>query len=907
MKPVAVTLRIYRMLAKAFPSEFRNVYGDDLLQLAEDAVEPIWRRHGFTGLLRLLLDIAIQVPLEYLAEMRRDLTIGLRMLAASPGFTAVALTSLSLGICIATCAYSEVNGLLREIPGVPQPHLLITLQKPVSFPTYTRFHELSDLFSNSAAYVAPVPLAVSTGATPERIWGQLVTPSYFQTLGVRPVLGRFFDTSYDKPGQPRAAVISNRFWETHLGSDPAVIGRTIRVNGQPCLIIGVGRDGFFGASPTLFPADIWLPVTIDAQVAPELGNNALDQHNLAMFQMLGRLRPGINESSAQAELNTVTEQLAEFRVEPKRDRNDQRIAVMGGGRMIPLRKQDVPFFRQFLLVLGGLLLVIACANVANMMLARAADRRREIAVRLAMGASRARLIRQLLTESFLLAGGAAPPAILLCYWVMHLFSTLKMPLPIPIAIDLAPDWHALIFVFALTAIAALAFGLVPALQATRTDLVSALKEGGEVRLQSRRTFSLRNVLMFSQMAASLMLLLITGYLGLGIQSTLGLQEGFNPKNLYLVSVDPVRDGFTAERSVEFFEQLLHRLTLSPAISAVCITDTLPASIDGNAGVNFMNVTNKTGGSRDANWARKHTVGLRYFETAGIKILSGREFDRSDEVDGSTAVIVSREAVNRFWNGENPVGRRIELGNGSVTGGIGLWPGTIDYRSNMMSKVVRTLEVIGVAADVSEDLVASKKHAAVYFPLRPSDYAQPSLRGVTLMVRAIPGVDVIGVVRHEIAAIDSNVNSFNARSMGEHLAQFMSMLKAASWTYGVMGLFGLILASVGLAGVTAYSVAKRGREIGIRLALGAQKCDILCLVMKEGVLLVVLGTVAGLALALAGIRALSVIFFTVASVRGNDPMLLVGAPLLLASLALLACYIPARLATRIDPAVSLRME
>jgi putative ABC transport system permease protein len=906
-RPAAITLRIYRALASAFPQEFKNVYGDELLQAAEDAVGPIWRRHGITGLVRLLLDIAIRVPAEYLTELRHDIRHGLRMLAGSPGFTAVALISLSLGIGIATSAYSEVNGLLRDLPEVPNPSQLVALQAPVSYPTYKRYRELNDLFSGAFAYVAPVPFGVSLHGRTERTWGHLVTPSYFATLGVRPLLGRFFDEADEQPGQAPAVVVSHRFWEDRLGSDASVVGKTIRINGQPCTVIGVGREQFRGASPGLFPADLWLPVSVDGRVAPEMANRALERRDLTMFQVAGRLRPGVTEARAQAELSAVAQQLAESYGDPDRDRKGQRVSLLGGGKILPLRKQDLPFFKEFVLVLGGLLLLIACANVANMMLARAADRRKEIAVRLSLGASRSRLVRQLLTESMLLAAAAAPPAFLLCLWVMHAFSQLRMPLPVPISFDLSPDWRVLAFTFVLTGLTGLAFGLAPALQATRADLVSALKEGGNAHLRKYRTLSLRNALVLCQMAASLTLLLMTGYLGLGIQDTLGVQEGFDPRNLYLISLDPVRDGYSAAHAADFFEKLLERLKRLPAVTAVCLTDTLPASLDGNAGVRFSSSGSQSDGSRDANWARKHIVGRDYFETAGIKILAGRSFQRQDEANGATAIVVSQEAVRQFWKGEDPVGRRIEMGNGEASGGFGMWPGTLDYRSSVLANGSGTFEVVGVARDVSEDLVASKKHPAVYFPLHPADYSQPSLRGVTLMVRAAPGADAITVVEREIASMDSGITPFNASSMAEHIAQFMSTLKAASWTYGLMGLFGLVLASVGLAGMTAYSVAKRGHEIGIRMALGAQKRDVLALVMKEGATLVAVGTLAGLAFALPAIRAMSSLFFSVASVRGYDPVLLVGAPLLLAGIALVACYVPARRATRIDPMAALREE
>jgi hypothetical protein len=377
--------------------------------------------------------------------------------------------------------------------------------------------------------------------------------------------------------------------------------------------------------------------------------------------------------------------------------------------------------------------------------------------------------------------------------------------------------------------------------------------------------------------------------------------------MYLISLDPVRDGYTAERATAFFQKVLDRVKRLPSVTAACLTDTVPVATDGNPGVMFSISGNQAGKSQELHWARKHIVGRDYFETAGITILAGRGFRREDEADGATAVVVSENLVGQVWGGEDPLGRRIDVDNAEASGSLGAWPGTIDYRSGVLGKGHRLYEVVGVAKDVTEDLVVNKKHPAIYFPLHPADYAQPSLRGVTLMLRAVPGVDAIGAVRREISATDSTITPFNARSMTEQIAQFMSALKGASWTYGLIGVFGLVLASVGVAGVTAYSVAQRGHEIGIRLALGAQKRDVLGLVMKEGATLVTAGALIGLAFAWAGMHALAGTFFSVTSVQAGDPLLLVGAPLLLAGLALLACYVPARRSTRIDPVVALRQE
>ena len=839
------------------------------MQIADDTIEPIWRRHGVLGLVRLITDIALRATIEHLAELRQDVRYGLRMLANSPGFALVALVSLSLGIAIATCAYSEVNGLiLRDLPGVPKPEELVALQAPTSYTLYKRYRERNDLFSSTLAYVAPVPFGVSLDGHTERTWGHLVTPSYFSTLGVRPVLGRFFEQEQEQPGGAPVIVVSYRFWQQHLGSDPSAMGRTLRINGQPCTVIGVGPKDFLGISPGYSAADVWMPVSVPARLAPELADNALERRDLTMFQMVGRLKPGITADRAEAALDAVARQMEQDYGDADRERGGRRVLLVPGGKVLPIPKHDRPFFTEVLMLLAGLVLLIACSNVANMMLARAADRRREIAVRLALGASRVRLIRQLLTESMLVAAGAGVFGFILTVWVMHLFSHIRMPYPMAVALDLTPDWRALLFALAVTGLTGFAFGLAPALQATRADLTPALKEGGNIQLRRYRRLSLRNGLMLCQMAGSLTLLLLTGFLGLGIQTTMGIQQGFDPRNLYLISLDPVRDGYSGAQATAFFEKLLDRVKRLPAVTAATLTDTVPVAMEGNPGAIFSDA--HAGGGKAMHWARKHVVGKDYFETAGIPILLGRGFRKEDEANGATAVMVSEELVRAYWSGEEVLGRRIEIGNDKASGGFGSLPGTFDFRPGVLGKGRQVFEVVGVAKDVAEDFVASKKHPAIYFPLHPADYAQPSLRGVTLMVRGMPGVDIIAAVQREISAADANVTPFNARSMTEQIAEFMSSLRSAAWTWNLMGAFGLILAAVGLAGVTAYSVAQRGHEIGIRMALGAQKSDVLGLVMKEGAVLVMAGTLIGMALTWAGLRLMSGFFFSVASVQAFDP-------------------------------------
>jgi MacB-like periplasmic core domain/FtsX-like permease family len=328
---------------------------------------------------------------------------------------------------------------------------------------------------------------------------------------------------------------------------------------------------------------------------------------------------------------------------------------------------------------------------------------------------------------------------------------------------------------------------------------------------------------------------------------------------------------------------------------------VPASLEGNSGATFLDAG--AGEAQTPRAARKHVAGEGYFETAGIPILQGRSFRKGDE----DVVIVSRTLANLSWGGEGAIGRRIAIAAAPARGGFGVIAGAFDFRQGALARASREFEVIGVAADVSEDLIASRKHPAIYLPLRAADYAQPSPNGVTLMLRSKPGVDAIAAAERELAAIDPSVTPFHARSMAEQIAEFMESLRSAAWTWNLLGAFGLILAASGLAGVTAYAVTRRGREIGIRVALGAQRRNVLSLVMREGIAVVAVGTLAGMMLTWVGIKAMSAFFFSVASVKSFEPAVLIGAPFLLAGLALTACYAAARKALAIDPAVALRRE
>ncbi|HEY2012624.1 MAG TPA: ABC transporter permease [Bryobacteraceae bacterium] len=421
-----------------------------MVQVAEDAIEAIWRQHGMLGLARLLADIAIRIPAEHLAELRQDVRLGLRTLAGSPGFTAVALISLSLGICVATSAFSELNAvILRDVPGVAQPDRLVVLQPAASYPAYERIRERGSLFSSTFAYVAPVPFGVSIGGHTERAWGHLVTPSYFSTLGVRPVLGRFFDLGQEQAQAPDV-VISYRFWQNHLGSNPLVVGKTLRVNGHECTILGVGPKGFLGAAPLVFYADLWLPVSVDTRVAPELADHALERRDRKIFQVIGRLQPGVTVQRAEAELDTVARQFEQAYGEEDLQRRGRRTSLLPGGKVFPV-------------------------GLAGVTAYSVTQRGHEIGIRIALGAGRGDVLRLVMGEGLVLVVAGTVLGLAGAWGAARMLSTMIAALATATSASTS-DPVLLVGAPLLLAGLALAACYLPARKSTRIDPVVALRQ-----------------------------------------------------------------------------------------------------------------------------------------------------------------------------------------------------------------------------------------------------------------------------------------------------------------------------------------------------------------------------------------------------------------------------------------------
>jgi predicted permease len=864
-------LLVYRRLARAFPHEFQIVYGADVVQLGEDAIQEIAKTHGVLGLVRLVADLAWRVPVEYFSEIKQDLIYASRVLMKSPGVAVAAVLSLGLGIGVPAVGYSEVNALLlRDMPGARDPKRLLTVEKPTSYVHFERYREHRELFSGVTAYVESLPFKFEH----ERVFGHLVSPEYFEVIGVHLAAD--------------GVVISDRFWRERLNSAPDSIGRSVRLNGHLVTIAGIGPKDFLGATP-IVPADIFVPMSMQPDLVPELGENVTRRSDLKVFRVLMRLEPGATAKSANAAADTIARQLDGEGFDADRNKKGQQVRLLPGGGAMPRPPELLPIIFGFMGTLMSLILGISCTNLANMLLARAAARRKEIAIRLAVGASRFRLIRQLLTESILLALGGGVAGFFFAYWLTSAATTMyhKFPTPMPIDLDVRPDWTVLAFTFVLALIAGVGFGLAPALAATKTDFGPALKEGAVTRLRGYRRFGLRNLLMVYQVSGSLMLLIITGFIVLGFSNMSKANAKFDPANLYLLSIDPVRDGYSPNQTASLFEKLRERLQGAPAVESAAFTDVAPGNMFALGSTVFTVPAAGGEPAKVLKSVKKDIAGANYFKTLRVKVSAGREFSSRDEEDASNAAqpaILSEIAAAAMFGSADPIGRRI-----------------VNEKESF--------EVVGVVPDIQGESLGVKPPPAVFVPLTKRAYTRPPSGGMTLMVRAsAPGGDAINEIRHEIWAMDPNLSVFNVRTMNEYLEQSTTIMRWTSIVYGGFGIFGLILASVGLAGVTAYSVAQRRQEIGIRMALGARPGQVLRLVMREGAGLVMVGSVVGFLGAWAIARVLSAISAEMAeTLSAKQPLLMIGAPLLLAGLAMLACYFPARRSTRIDPVTALRQE
>jgi predicted permease len=822
-----------------------------------------------------------------IADLWQDMRYGARTLLKQPGFTAVAILTLALGIGANGAIFSLVNALLLRPLPVDKPDQLAAVYTAdyssgdfggSSYPDYIDFRDRNQSFSGLVSY-EPGPFSLNVDGTNERAFGEIVSGNYFSTLGVKLALGRGFLPEEDKtPGAHPVVVISHKLWQARYGGDPAVVGRSLKLNGYPFVIVGVAAQGFSGMIRG-FGGDLWVPSMMMEQVAP--GNHSLTERGNRSILLLGRFKPGVTLDQAQAEFRLIGEQL--FKDWPKNwtnIRNQPRAITLlpeSQSRVMPGFRLPLLIFTALLMTVVGLVLLIACANVANLLLARAATRRREIAIRLALGAGRWRLVRQLLTESVMLALLGGVVGLLVARFGVNMLTALKPPTEFPIVIDLSADWRVFGFTFGVSLLTGILFGLAPALAASRPDLVAALKD--EMGAGVMRRGRLRAALVIIQVALSLLLLIGSGLFLRSLRNAGAIDPGFDADNLLSMSMDLRLQGYAEAAGRNFSGAALDRIRALPGVESASMTEYLPLGLGGSRrGITIEGYKAQPGESTEVGSV---TVAPGYIETLRIPMIRGRAFNEQDRVGAPGVVMINESFARRYWPGQNPIGKRIRMGFGE----------------NNDSPY---LEVVGVVKDGK--YVTLGEEATPFFYL---NLAQRYESAPTLIVRTRGNpLDQLTPIRNEIAALDKNLPLYDVKTMRQHLGLALLPARLAGSVLGVFGLVALILAAAGIYGVMAYSVAQRTREIGVRMAMGAQARDVLRLVIWQGAKLTLIGVGIGLGGAFALTRVMTSLLY---GVSATDPMTFAGITTVLMTVALLACWVPARRATKVDPLVALRWE
>jgi putative ABC transport system permease protein len=796
----------------------------------------------------------------------QDIRYGLRMLLKYKGFTAVAVIALGLGIGANTAIFSLVNGvLLRPLP-FPDPERIVYFEgnnasagiteSNISFPDFRDWSQQTDLFASTAAYWTASANLGADGAEPERVPRAGVTTGFFSVLGVQPFLGRTFLPEEDKPGTTSVAIISDGLWKRRFGSDSAIVGKQVQISSRPITVIGVMPPGFEYPEQT----QIWVPSAVNLSEEPRDNRS---------WSAIARLKTGIDLKQAQTQVSAINAQLAK----QFHDTNkgwDVRLWTLHE-RLVREVKPSL------LALLGavGLVLLIACANVANLLLARSAARQKEVAIRAAMGASGGRVLRQMLTESILLSAIGGIAGLLLSIWLSEVLMSI-VPEGAPRLDQVGIDYRVLTFALGVSALTGILFGIVPALQASKLDVTSALKEGGRSAEGHRRT-SARSLLLIGEVALSLMLLIGAGLL---IKSFLRLQEvrpGFNAHNVLVANVALPGAKYKDQQFVEFFRQLKERLEAAPGVEAVGGSVNLPLNASGYAIGRAFIPEGRPLTVEESKDAMFSTITGDYFRALQIPLLSGRTFEPRDNADGPKVVIINETTAKRYFGSPGAaIGKRLSI-----------------WRDEKFMR-----EIVGVVGDTKTGSLLGEGGAQMYVP-HAQDF-QWNFMGVVIRTAGDPSAFAT-TLRREVQAIDKDQPVYNVRTMDDVVANSLGTRRVSMQLFAVFACAALLLAAIGIYGVMAYSVTQRTQEIGLRMALGAQKSDVLGLVIRQGMTLTVIGVIVGLAGAFALTRLIASLLFGVAA---TDPVTFVAISLLLVGVAFIACYLPARRAAELNPVIAL---
>ena len=820
-----------------------------------------------------------------------DVRYALRWLRRSPGFTITAILSLGIGIGFNTAIFTLVDAVLfRPLP-VERPDTLVDIYTnsrdgdtyaTSSYLDYLDMKARNEVFSDMLGFSLSVSaVKLAEGSRPAL--GEVVTGNYFQVLGIRPLFGRTLLPDDDRPGAAKVAMLSHGLWTREYASSPSVIGETIRIHNQPYTIVGVTPRKFTGMFPVI-SSELWTPVAhiddvepggiIDTVPSPE-GTGTLDRRGYRWMFLKGRLKPGQTVDSAGANLAVIMKQLAESYPATNKDRatavkrtSEVHIHPDADSMLLPIAAG--------LMIVVGLVLLIACANVASMLLARGSGRQREIGIRLAIGANRRRLMQQLITESAVVAAAGAAAGILLAFALTRLVASIKLPLPFPLTFALQIDARVLAFTVVVTAIAAMLAGLVPALKATKPDLASDLKGDVAMTRAGGRRWTLRDGLVAAQIAVTLVLLVTSALLTRGLLAAQRVSLGFDPEGIAVVSAEMGLIGYDDARAKDFFERALARVASMPDVIAAGLAARTVFSINYNRSSIFLPDLH---GATDKPLSIDSTrVSPEYFEAMGIPILQGRPFGSSDTPDSPGVVIINETMARRYWPDANPIGQR--------------------FRRNALDGP--SFEIIGISADHKVSTVGEQPTPYLHYAYSQSPEA---FQAIVARTRGDAGI-LVESIRRELMSLEPNVVILDRQTMQTQVDTTLLPARFGAVSVSAVGGIAMLLAAIGLYGVIAYSVARRTREIGIRMALGAQPGLVLALVMRQGMTVAAAGAAAGAALSYAAARAVSGALYTVSPADPVAWSVAIGVLLVVSALANL---IPARRAARVDPSTALRSE
>lgn len=805
-----------------------------------------------------------------------DLTYAWRMVRKSPLFTAIVVLTLALGIGLNTAVYAAVEALvLRPLAGVRAPEQLVQVYRTwpgldygsTSIPHYLDVRDRSTDVLDGAAIWAFTTLNVTAAGQPQRVFGQLVSANFFSALGVMPLQGRFFvpDEDEGRGGHP-VAVLSHLGWQSTFGGDPAIVGKDVLLNGRNYQVVGIAPPEFNGAMPMVSPV-LWAPITqIDELQARTV--SAYETRGNNSMSIIARVRPGVSVEQVQQRLTVINDELtAEY---PNLyERSGMRVVRQEDAGLHPSMRDAQVGLSAAVMAVVAILLLIACVNVANLFLARARDRAREMAIRLALGAKRWTLVRQLLVESLLYAALAGGVGLLLAVWVIRLANGITIPMDIVFQPNLELNAPVLLFAFGVSVVTGVLFGLVPALQATRPSLIPALK--GEAPAGGSRSRVVRGLIV-AQMALSIVLLVCAGLFLTNLRSATAIDKGFVSDGLLMAEFDPSMQGYNRAATLDFYRRLTERLEGHPQVVRVARIDNAPLGL--NNSDRGISVPGYTPTENERMSIRYASVSPGYFEAMGIPV-TGRGFTAEDDSAAVRRIVVNARFAERFWPDQDPIGRTVQTAG-------------------------RDFTVIGVVPTGKYERLGEPPTEFMFF-------AQEQLFGAAMNVVVRTSGDptaLMPLLRAEVKALDPNLPVANLRTMDSHLGIALLPARITGVALGVFGLLGLVLASVGMYGVMAYSVSQRTREIGIRMAIGAAAKDVVQLVMRQGLTLVIIGLGIGLGGALGASRLLRAVLY---GEQTFDVITFTLVPLVLLGVAALATWIPARRAAHVDPAITLRAD